>query len=69
MNEKELMILLADDDTDDCLLFKEALEEDTSFKVTFVDVFNSILIMMCLFLLVVFVMYCLLVNCLIGKVF
>jgi CheY-like chemotaxis protein len=27
MNEKELIILLADDDTDDCLLFKEALDE------------------------------------------
>jgi CheY-like chemotaxis protein len=27
MNEKELMILLADDDTDDCLLFKDALAE------------------------------------------
>ncbi|MES2332080.1 MAG: response regulator [Bacteroidota bacterium] len=27
MREKELMILLADDDTDDCLLFKEALDE------------------------------------------
>jgi CheY-like chemotaxis protein len=27
MNEKELIILLADDDADDCLLFKEALDE------------------------------------------
>lgn len=29
MIEKELRILLADDDADDCLLFKEALEELT----------------------------------------
>ncbi|MES2371953.1 MAG: response regulator [Bacteroidota bacterium] len=35
MNEKELRILLADDDADDCLLFQEALEELTiSAKLT-----------------------------------
>ena len=27
MHENELMILLADDDTDDCLLFKDALDQ------------------------------------------